>query len=166
MDQLEEEVGDLRQRLQRQEVLTVAINAARAATATHEETKREALRNAVINSALEVEPDEQMQLVFIGMVDRLTAGHLLMLELFDAPAAFFEKRLSALPNFGVTSSLGALIQIAFPGWDVDLSSRLAADLDQEGLAQASGLGTMMSAGGAMQPRTTPVGKRFLRFIAG
>ena len=164
VSQLEGKVEDLRERLQREQVLTVAVNAARAATATHEEEKRGALRNAVINSALNVEPDELMQLVFVGMVDRLTAGHLLMLELFDSPIEFFERRVAAPPAFSLTSSLGQLIKTAFPEWDVDLYGRLASDLDQEGLAHASGLGTTMSAGGAMQSRTTSLGKRFMRFI--
>lgn len=165
VEELEAEVDDLKERLQRQEVLTVAVNAARAATATHEETKREALRNAVINSALDIEPDAQMQLVFVRMVDRLTAGHLQLLELFDNPAHFFERRLTAPPSFTLTSSLGELIKTAFPAWDPDLYARLTTDLAQEGLAQASGLNTTMSAGGAMQPRTTSIGKRFLRFVA-
>jgi hypothetical protein len=164
VEEVEAEVKDLKERLQREEVLTVAVNAARAATATHEETKREALRNAVINSALDIEPDSQMQLVFVGMVDRLTAGHLQLLELFDNPARFFERRQMSPPSFTVTSSLGELVKTAFRAWDTDLYARLAADLDQEGLAQASGLNTTMTAGGAMRSRTTSIGKRFLRFI--
>lgn len=164
VEQLESEVGDLRQRLQRQEVLTVAVTAARAATVTHEEPKREALRNAVINAALDIEPETQVQLLFVGMVDRLTAAHLQMLELFDDPAIYFQRRETAPPDFSLSSSITELIRRAFPNWDTDLYARLAADLDREGLAQTSGLNTMMTAAGAMQSRTTSLGKRFLRFI--
>lgn len=165
VEQLEGEVADLRERLESQEVLTVVINAARAAAATHEEGKREALRNAVINTALQVEPDEQIRLVFIRLIDRLTQGHLQLLALLDDPPKFFADQAAAPPEFSFSSSISQLIQSAFPDWESDLYARLAGDLSQEGLADASGMNTMMTAGGAMQPRSTPLGKRFLRFIA-
>jgi hypothetical protein len=164
VQELSETIDDLEERLKREDVLTIAVNAARAATATHEETKRAAFRAAVINTALRIEPDEEMRLMFVRLLDRLSSTHVQLLMLFADPRGFFESRDRVPPEYSVTSSLSSLIKNAFPEWDPDLSARVAANLDQEGLAQTSGLNTMMSASGAFQRRITPLGIRFLRFI--
>ncbi len=61
--------------------LDAAFRAAIAAGATHQEEKREALRNAVLNSVLPNSPSDDLQQLFIGYVERLTPSHLRVLRL-------------------------------------------------------------------------------------
>lgn len=55
--------------------ITTFMSASQIAMRTHQEEKREALRNAVLNAALRTEPDEDMQAISLGLVDRFTSWH-------------------------------------------------------------------------------------------
>jgi len=58
------------------------MHASQVAIRNHQSGKLEALRNAVLDSALSNEPEEDMQLMFLNFVDVLTLSHLRMLKLY------------------------------------------------------------------------------------
>ncbi len=62
--------------------VSITLQAAQAAMRTHQEEKRDALRNAALNSALSQDADEDEQLMFVGLADVFTVLHLELLKLF------------------------------------------------------------------------------------
>ena len=65
--------------------VTTLVQASQIAIRNHQAEKLEALRNVVLNSALPNPPDEDMQLVFLNLVDRFTTWHLRVLKFLDEP---------------------------------------------------------------------------------
>ena len=78
--------------------VSVVLNATQAALRTHQAEKLEALRAAVMNSALPMAPDEHTQLMFIRFVEELTPLHLRMLSYLRDPAGWYERHNIGKPN--------------------------------------------------------------------
>ena len=53
------------------------------ATRNHQKEKLDALRNAVVNTALPSDIDEDLQLSFINYIDRLTPSHIVALHVYS-----------------------------------------------------------------------------------
>jgi hypothetical protein len=70
--------------------VSVVSQATRAALLTHEEQKLKALRNACVNAALPNSPDEDLQLIFINLLDSMTASHIQVLLFLDDPQGHLE----------------------------------------------------------------------------
>ena len=71
--------------------ISTLLYATPVAMRTHQKEKLEALRNAVINSALSPSIDENLQWMFLNLIDRYTPLHLHILELLDNPRKYGEK---------------------------------------------------------------------------
>lgn len=65
--------------------VSAILVATQAAVRTHQEEKRNALRDAVVNVALHTAPDAQRQTAFLSLIDRLEAIHLRVLRTFKNP---------------------------------------------------------------------------------
>lgn len=144
--------------------MDAAIRGLEAARKTGNVEKRTALRNAVLNAALDTPPDESLRQVFLDLIDRFTVWHLRILKAFNDPLAWRNAHnVSYRP--GLSSSSGAFLEAAFP----ELAGRgafyglLWSDLTQASLV-SSGLSGMMSEKGWESSRTSDMGKAFLRFI--
>lgn len=99
---LQEQKGISIEELQSNEVfLDILMQATQAAVKTHNETKRAALRNAILNSALPGAPEETLQQMYIQSLDALDEWHLRILGFFADPQGW-----SALntPKIDVTVS--------------------------------------------------------------
>lgn len=162
VEALSQKHDDLKRRLNDDAVLTVAIRAARAATSTHEREKREALRNAVLNSALRVEADTQIQQVLTELTDRLTEAHLQMLALMADPSGWYERSGLERPSFTIGAP-SMLVEQAFPRWNKEFYRLIADDLVRAGLLNDN-LNTTMTAAGVFGNHATGFGRRLLRFI--
>ena len=62
--------------------ITTVMHASQAAIRNHQKEKIEALRNAIINSALPNSPDENLQLLFLNLIDTFSPWHLRVLDYF------------------------------------------------------------------------------------
>lgn len=175
---LADAVDELRERLDgfdprdldgNEQFVSAVLAASTIAMKSHQQEKLEMLRNALINSVLPDAPDEHEQLTFLRLVDELTPLHVRMLAVLADPVGWFERHPELeKPSFGLSSSLGALIEAALPELRDrrDLYDGLGFDLDQRRLGGGGGsLHTMMSASGAWSSRSTPLGRRFLAFIS-
>lgn len=153
--------------LENEQFIDAILEASQAALRTSNLEKREALKNAVINSALPNPPEESLQKIYIRLVDELTEWHIKILALFHAPEAWFVQHNRQPPQFSMSSSLKALLEKAFP----ELARRrefydyVAKDLFLKGLLSTEGLHTTMSATGAYQSRSTELGKGFISFVS-
>ncbi len=59
-----------------EQFFSVFLQATQIAMRTHQQEKLEALRNAVINSVAMPTVDENLQLIFLNLIDRYTPWHL------------------------------------------------------------------------------------------
>jgi hypothetical protein len=70
---------------QNEQFITTVMYASQIAIRNHQKEKLEALRNAVLNSALGTSPEEDLELIFLNFIDTFTIRHLKLLEYFNKP---------------------------------------------------------------------------------
>jgi hypothetical protein len=151
---------------QNEAFITTAMHASNIAIRNHQEEKLEALRNAVLNSALPNAPEDDLQAMFLGFIDDFSPGHLRILKLFDDPRGWFKVNNVKPPEV----SMGApriLVSVAYPDLQRDFYDQFVTDLYARGLSglDSSGLHTMTNADSVFTPRTTTLGQAFLKFIS-
>jgi len=141
------------------------LHASHAAMRTHQQEKRAALRNAVLNSTLPNPPDESLRLFFLSLVDQFTVWHLRLLKLFQDPKGWAKEHNC---NYGSTlmGGLSSILEIAYPELRNrrDFYDQIWKDLYLKGLVNTESLHTTMTAIGLMAKRTTDLGDYFLKFI--
>jgi hypothetical protein len=148
--------------------ITVVTQATTIALRNNHAEKLAVLQNGVVNTALKIDIDESLQLMFLSLVDIFTPLHLKMLKYFDNPKIWLDSRgiqLGGLHMGGPSTVLEAGIpelkdqRIIYDSIVQDLYSRglLASDV--------SWLHTLMSLTGMLESRTTDLGKRFVRYVS-
>lgn len=131
------------------------IRASRIALSTSHAEKKDALKNAVINSALPNPPEPLTQEIFLNFVDVMNVWHLKILKLAQFP------RMS--PG-GPMGSINQLIERAFPElkYNSDLYKYIWMDLIDKGLIKRIEMGAF--GGSLYDKKTTSFGDQFLTFI--
>jgi hypothetical protein len=76
--------------------ISATIQATQIALRTHQQQKREALRNSVLNVIRDKSLDEEKQTFFFSLIDLLTVTRLELLRLFADPARFPSQRRTEL----------------------------------------------------------------------
>ncbi|WP_425613801.1 hypothetical protein NA78x_003645 [Anatilimnocola sp. NA78] len=84
--------------------IDTVLQASQAALRTSQQEKREALKNAVLNTALPNSPDEWERTMFIHYVESLSVWHLRLLRLLSEPLAWFRERGITPPEFHIAGS--------------------------------------------------------------
>lgn len=143
--------------------VTAVLHATAAALRTHQQEKLDALRNAVLNVALHTSPDEDMQLMFLGFIDKFTPWHIRVLMHFHEN-----------PPDWMLGNDPAYLAKAFPGLlqqtDDDLSGRveffmqIVHDLESSGLLDTQSPPRATSGRGNPTGKSTELGAQFLQFI--
>ena len=77
--------------------VSAILQALPAAVKTHDPSKRDALRNAVLHVALGHEPKADRHTVFLALIDRFSALHLHVLQFLADPPAHFRRRGLPVP---------------------------------------------------------------------
>jgi hypothetical protein len=150
---------------------------------SHEE-KLDALRNAVLNSALPTAPDETRQQIFISFIDSFSVWHLRLLKLLDDPYMWYYDN-GKDPNIGIGGKLAMTVNHAYPEMqkERELCYHIVSDLHSKRLINADlhadvvGNEPMMrptkvrtdrpqprSGKALMASRTTAMGQQFLTYI--
>lgn len=132
----------------------------------HQEEKIKALENAVLNSALSINIEEDLQHIFLNFIDELTPLHLLVLRYFESPIDWLKNKGIPIPNhkYGGQDSI---FRIALPEIhkNQDLARLLVTDLASKGLSQDwERLHVGVKERYLTAPRITPIGRQFLEFI--
>jgi hypothetical protein len=163
--QLESKMGVVIEKLRdNEQFVDAAIEATQIALRTSNAEKKEALRNALLNSALPNPPEETVQKMFFSFIDTLAVWHIKLLGLFDNPPHFIERyHLQFKVSMG---SMSQLLETAFPELRGrrNLYDLIWKDLYSRGLVNTDGLHTTMTGGGIVAQRTTELGKGFIAFI--
>ena len=138
--------------------ITAVTTASQIAIRNHSEEKLAALKNAVVNVAMEDELENELYLVFLSLVDALTPLHLRILVLCrDATA--LRKEVG-----GSFVDMRTLIEQDIPGLPQDVLRQVARDLYNRDLIQNDQLHVAMSVESMARKLTTDFGDRLLRFI--
>jgi hypothetical protein len=146
--------------------ITTVMHATIAALRNHQKEKLDALQNAVVNSARGVDIEENLQLLFLNMVDELTPLHLRVLKYFDSPRKWFEEHGIKFSIYMGGASSG--LEAALPELQGkrDVYDTLVMDLYNRGILNhdKTTIHTGMTEATILESRTTELGNRFLRYI--
>jgi len=145
--------------------VSAAVQATRAAMATHQQDKLEYLRNALLNIALGKGPSEELQQVFVGAVEVFSASHIKILNvLWKGAGDLSQKALwsSASPH-GIRD-YGKAINALHPELanQDNLVRYIMSDLRSRGFTNLSGPADPFPQGGSNA--ITNMGVEFLRFV--
>lgn len=142
--------------------LDAVIDATRVATATSRREKWEWLRNGLRGALGDQDLDEQHR--FFRLVDELTPPHVRILTYVRDPVGSLTAQGLVIPT-GATTPRDQLMRLPeFAQQRDDWLDLLESDLVRSGLMKELGGKVMVSANGALSPRLTGLGRRFLRFI--
>lgn len=174
LDQLAEAVDELQR--QADEMVTfddladneafmdAVVTATRAAHATHQEAKLDALRNGVLNTLDPDAPSLDEQARFFRLIEELTPAHLKMLQFFADPTRWFEERELNRGSY-MMGGQSTLLEAGIPEFKGrrDWYDLIAADLSRLQLCDPA-LHVVMTADGVWSARNTAMGNRFLKFV--
>lgn len=145
---------------------SVFLQATQIAMRTHQKEKLEALRNAVINSVIIPTIDENLQMIFLNLVDRYTPWHLTILQFSDNPGRYAKDHQIQYPIWAL-GGFSHMIEYTFK----ELQGRpffykqILKELVSDGLIKESEhFHAGKSGDGMFDARTTNLGKQFLNFI--
>jgi hypothetical protein len=142
--------------------IDAALTAGQSAVRTSNREKREALRNAVINSVLKNAPPPDMQQLYLSILDSLSPWHIRLLYLFRDPVTWFRRAGRPFPDVGM-GSLRYLVQAAYPETQAVAIQDVWSDLYSRGLVNTQELAGTMSGSGLTSVRTTPLGGAIVEF---
>lgn len=136
--------------------VSVVSQATRAALLTHEKEKLRALRAACLNAALHNSQNNDVQHIFISLLDSMTASHIKMLMFLDDQTSFL-KDVVFDDNY---LHIETYIREAFPEMSERFSMIVVKQLIEKGLAEVE-FDTRFP---QSYDHTTELGKELLRFI--
>jgi hypothetical protein len=166
LKQLEEQIAGFKieDLAQNENFISTLFYATQAAMRTHQKEKLDALRNAVINTALRLDIDENLQLMFLNLVDRYTPWHLAILQFLDNPRGYGESRGIQYPSWGMGGT-AKVLEHTFPELRGKraIYDQIVKELFSNGFLHSDTfLHTTLS--DMFAPETTEMGKQFLQFI--
>ena len=134
----------------------------------HQKDKLEALRNALLNTAVGINIDDNLQLIFIEAIDRLTPLHLRTLKYFDNPTKYLEENNIPRTQNITMGSRSMVLELALPELKGhgDLSKMLVNDLSARGFLSddSRALTVTVTGTGMFGALSSGMGKEFLRYI--
>ena len=163
--QLSQQGLDLDSLKENEVFIDTVLQATQVALRSHHDDKRAALRNAIMNTAMDAAPNDMRRHMFLRYVDEFTPEHLAILTLFDDPSRWFSRAGRSLPEMYM-GGLSHVLTEAFPALknEREMYDQLWKDLYQRGLVNTDGLHTTMTGRGTQASRTSELGKAFLGFI--
>jgi hypothetical protein len=147
--------------------LSTVIYATALAVRNHQEEKMCALQNAVVNVALNIPIEQDLEHMFLNFIDELTPSHLKVLKYFENPIEWLKIKGITLPNY-TAGGASTIFDTAFPEIAMipDFAKQIVNDLSSRGLADDwESMHIMVSYSAMVAPRITPWGKKFLNFIS-
>jgi hypothetical protein len=145
--------------------ITAVMHASRSAIKNHQQEKREALRNAVLNSASRNAPEEDLQLMFLNWIEEFTPWHIKILKYFEDPVGWFNKNKIS-PKRYTHGSPGHGLTQAFPELEDkrNFYDQIITNLYSKGLIKIDSIHGGMDERSIYASRTSVTGTIFLRFI--
>ena len=166
LNQLKEKGLDVGELSKNEAFISTVLHASQAALRTHHQEKLEALKNAVVNVAVGNAPNEDIQMMFINLVDSLTPWHIKILRFFQNPVELGRTK-GIRPDGMYMGSPSQILEQYYPELrgQREFYDLVVRDLHARGLFSLDSLHTMMTANGTFTKRTTSLGDEFLDFIS-
>lgn len=146
--------------------ISILNRASQLAISNHQEDKLNALRNAIMNTALDITIDENEQMMFLNLVNSMTPWHLRLIYYFENPEKRYKgkdmKPIDYLMGSPITPLLDFYAELKGKESFVNL---IVKDLYSNGLFSTENLNATMTSSGMYASRLTEYGKRFLQFIS-
>jgi hypothetical protein len=146
--------------------VTVALQATQAAVRNHQQEKIHALRNAVLNTAIDHTLADDEKLMFVRLIDQLTPWHLRVVTVLNDARAWMAR--NGIKNPGWTAGgTDTVLELCLPDLrgQQETYDQVVRELQVEGLiGQGPFLHMMVTADGMFASKTTERGKRFIAFI--
>jgi len=142
------------------------LQATQVALRTSQQEKRDALRNALLNSVLPDAPPASLQHMFMNWIEDFTSWHIRILKLMDSPVTN-TKALGKVPLNAPMGALAHVLENAYPQLRGNRSfyDQVWSDLWARGLVNTQELSGMMTGHGLNEQRTSGVGRQFISFIS-
>ena len=167
MERLEElGVVDFEELMQDEAFVSTVMQAAQAAIRSHQQEKLDALRNAVLNTAIGQAPEDSKREMLLGFVDSLTVMHLRIFGFLANPGlGTGASQLDGGVIVGNRVAVIGVIQKAFPELQgqEEFVQKFVGDLVQAQLIR-SDVNARTRTGVMGVPNLTQLGGEFLRFI--
>lgn len=141
-----------------EEFVTAALHASSLALRTHHQEKLEALRNAVLNVAIQQAPEDALQHMFFQWIESMSPLHLRLLKYFQAPPTNSNISMGALANT-LEQNIPEL------RGKRHIYDQVWKDLYANGLTNTENLHVMMTGNGLSEKRTSQLGDAFIAFIS-
>ena len=123
--------------------------------------KKEALKNALLNTVILENPDESLIQIFLNLIDNFTEWHIKILIFSKDPSPYVKENI-------MTSSLTNILEVAYPELkkNREFTKQIWKDLYNNGLinSDVSGLHAGLTKNGLEASRLTKMGNNFLEFI--
>jgi hypothetical protein len=148
-----------------EQFVSTVMQATAAAVRTHQKEKLEALRNAVLNTALRIPIEEAEQQMFLAWADQFTEWHLSVLLLLTDPRGWANEHSITFPSWGM-GARGAVVEYALPELNGrrDFYDQIVRDLHQRGLLVTDSLHVTVTGDGMLQPLGTEAAGRFMAYV--
>lgn len=141
-----------------EEFISAVMHASQIALRIHQQEKREALLNAVVNLASGQSPGEALEHMFFDWIDSLSLLHIQIIKLFQTP----------IPPPGMSmGGLSCVLEYNMPQLrgHSHVYGQVWKDLYLRGLVNTERMNVTMSDQGLAEKRTSEIGDEFLKFIA-
>jgi hypothetical protein len=148
--------------------VTTVYTATQIAMRTHQEEKRQALCNAVLNSASESAPDDTLQAIYLNFIDQLTPLHFSLLSLIQNPKEWIDRQGKAWnPSWATKSNIEDLLLKTFSNYIENKNFYLVLlnDLRSKGLIQMRTSSFLDTQTNISDLAMTPLGTGFIKFIS-
>ncbi|KTD41856.1 hypothetical protein [Legionella parisiensis] len=166
INKIQESGIDIEQLQKNEEFIDILFQSIPLGLKHHQKEKKQALKNAIIHSALGEAPDFSIQQVFLNCIDTFTIWHIKILILFNNPEKWFDE--NAIPIVGGVGSVRRTLEAAYPELKDarDLVGNIWTDLYIKGFIDVDKtiLPTTMTGSGRLDKRTTPLGDLFISYI--
>ncbi|TAL32959.1 MAG: hypothetical protein EPN93_14930 [Spirochaetes bacterium] len=145
---------------------TVLVTASNIAIKNHLKEKLDALKNAVINSALPGAPDDVLQQIFLNLIDNCTTWHIAILKLYHGPVQWAQENGHIFPDWSM-GGIPSVIESAYPelNGQREVYNIVWQELNRYGLINTDNIAITMTVSGMLSKRTTSIGDMFLEFIS-
>lgn len=167
LESLQEKVDGFKiESLSQNELFISIVNrTSQLAISNHQEEKVVALKNAVMNTALNIKIDENEQMMFLNLIDSITPWHIRLIDYFYDPRERFKENNIKPTEYMMGSPITPLVEF-YPelARRDDLINLLVKELYNDGILNIKDLNVSMTSNGMYEPRLTEYGKRFLSFI--
>lgn len=144
--------------------ITTLLQATQTAARNHRKEKLEALRNAVLNTAIGRAPEEDLQILFLSFLDVFTEWHIRILMFLREPNKDFPER----QRKSQIKTIKPMLRDAFPELEGKLyfMNQIVVDLQLRGLlsSDATKAPNRHKQRSIWKDWTTALGKDFLGFI--